>query len=81
MSFNQPEEEEGKHYHSVEGEPILRRATSIETEVRTRKDSAIEFLGHTTEAEQVGVFSVSQYVPPFLADAIFCGHLVTDLDR
>lgn len=55
------------------GEQITRKPTEIEVEVARRKGSAHNVVDHLTQ-------NVSTYLPPFLADAIFVGHLVTDMD-
>ena len=52
---------------------IFRKRTVTEYEVLKRKDSAHEAVSHLES-------KVQHYVPEILENAIFCGHLVTDLD-
>ena len=57
------------------GEEITRKPTVTEVEVAKRKGSA-----HTIASTLHDAFDVETYMPPFLSDAIFVGHLVTDMD-
>lgn len=59
-----------------DGLVITRKRTVIEKEFAKHKDAASEMLKHLPE---LSVQSVP-YVPQTLAGALFCGHLVTDLD-
>ena len=52
-----------------------RKRTTIEKESSRRRDAAKEFISHLP-AE----ISVKEYLPSGLSGAIFCGHLVADLD-
>ena len=54
---------------------LLRNPTVPEIEVLKRKEAA-----HTLIEQLPPTPSVAAYMPPFLSDAIFCGHLVTDMD-
>jgi hypothetical protein len=61
-----------------DGSPVRRRLTSTETEVVRRKSAVDDIVSRMPE--QPSMPQVSAYIPFMLADAIFCGHLVTDLD-
>ena len=63
---------EEKEY--TEGQ-IFRKRTVAEHEVLKRKDAAHEFISHLESGPEV-----RPYIPNLLENAIFCGHLVTDLD-
>jgi len=65
-----------KEYSHEGNTTIVRKSTVVEKAVSKRKGAAHEFLAHFTEGE----FEVESYIPPTLKDAIFCGHLVADLD-
>jgi len=69
---------EEKNYTTVgeDGLQVTRKKTLIEREVSLRQTGAEEFLSHIPVSEE----AVSPYLPPTLQNAIFCGHLVTDLD-
>jgi inorganic pyrophosphatase/exopolyphosphatase len=60
-----------------EGVSVLRKRTIAEAEVLRRKTAAHDYLSHLPEA---AVPEVKPYIPEILGGAIFCGHLVTDLD-
>ena len=67
----------------VEGsadDAVLRVQTTIERETNKRKLAAHEFLTHIPDNVDDELPSVTSYIPPTLKDAIFCGHLVADLD-
>lgn len=66
---------EEKAYTETDGLELRRRRTAIETDVRTFKNAA-----HKIVSQVDSLPPVAHYVPHFLSDAIFCGHLVTDLD-
>jgi inorganic pyrophosphatase/exopolyphosphatase len=51
------------------------KKTTVEREADKRREKAHEYVSHLP-AE----FSVKEYMPSQLSGAIFCGHLVTDLD-
>jgi len=59
---------------------ISRKRTTAENEVIKRKDAAHEFISHLEAEEFHFRHEVNPYMPNFLENAIFCGHLVTDLD-
>eukprot|EP01038_Epipyxis_sp_PR26KG_P010720 gene10720-14396_t len=70
---------EEKAYTQTEGGiQITRKITSIEKEYSTRKDAAHEFITHLPAESSLP--TVEAYIPATLSNAIFCGHLVTDLD-
>ena len=57
---------------------VTRKQTVMEKEVGKRKDAAVSFLKSVPDEEHLP--EVETYMPPTLQDAIFVGHLVTDLD-
>jgi len=57
---------------------ISRKQTVIEKVVSNRKEAAHIFTSNLKEATALPEFD--PYFPPTLQNAIFCGHLVTDLD-
>ena len=60
---------------------VLRKRTIAETEVLKRKTAAHDYLSHMPQAaEPSDMPDVKPYIPEILGGAIFCGHLVTDLD-
>ena len=76
---NEHKIEEEKQYTSVgEGVQIFRKKTDIERETLKRKDVAHEFVSKLPTVAELP--SVKAYIPQSLGDALFCGHLVTDLD-
>jgi hypothetical protein len=66
---------EEKQYTEADGMQITRKRTTIEKEVTSRQPAAHEFLSHIPTLPPV-----QAYIPQTLSNAIFCGHLVTDLD-
>jgi len=64
---------------SVAGIAVTRKQTLIEKEQSKRKDAANLFLRSVPDAD-AALPEVDTYMPPTLQSAIFCGHLVTDLD-
>jgi inorganic pyrophosphatase/exopolyphosphatase len=71
-----PQEE--KHYTETdEGIKIVRQRTTVEKEFYKRKAAAQSFI---TQLPKEPLPHVDAYIPPCLSGAIFCGHLVTDLD-
>ena len=52
--------------------------TTLEHDVETRKEAVHQLVHKFTEDKPLPM--VSSYMPSILSDAIFCGHLVTDLD-
>jgi hypothetical protein len=55
------------------------RMSTAEQEVKKR-ESTVKSVLATIRPEQEELPSVTSYIPQILSDAIFCGHLVTDLD-
>lgn len=74
-SFNSEEKEYTKTDDDI---TIVRKRTVIEKEFNKRKDAAHEFITHLPA--ETDLPEVDHYIPELLSDAIFCGHLVTDLD-
>ena len=66
-----------KAYCSSDGASVTRKRTIAETEVLKRKTAAHEFISHLPVPAQI---EVEPYIPQLLAGAVFCGHLMTDLD-
>ena len=60
---------ENEHFH------ITRKQTTIERDAFLRKEKAQEYV-RQLPAE----ISLKEYMPSQLSGALFCGHLVTDLD-
>ncbi len=57
---------------------VSRKRSIVEKEFSKRKVAAHEFVSHLPKESQLP--SVEAYIPQCLSGAIFCGHLVTDLD-
>ena len=57
---------------------IRRKRTVAEIEVLKRKSAAHEFISHLPAEPTLP--DVEPYIPQLLSGAIFCGHLMTDLD-
>lgn len=72
--------EEKDYTKSSDGVQIYRKRTVAENEVLKRKDAAHEFISHLHEHEDKALPQAKPYMPNLLENAIFCGHLVTDLD-
>ena len=70
--------EEKQYTETEEGVKISRKRTTVEKEFSKRKVAAHEFVSHLPEQSQLP--TVEAYIPQTLSGAIFCGHLVTDLD-
>eukprot|EP01038_Epipyxis_sp_PR26KG_P010721 gene10721-14397_t len=73
-----PIEEEKNYTDTAEGVHISRKRTVVEKEISSRKDAAHEIITHLPL--EPALPSVDAYIPQMLSGAIFCGHLVTDLD-
>ena len=59
---------------------VLRRErTKLEHEVIARHDAAQALIDHLS-ANEVGEDPTRVYIPTMLAGALFCGHVVTDMD-
>jgi len=75
------EDKEYEHSEGQGGVVVTRKRTVVEKEVSRRKDTAHEFVSKELPPEEsTEKYNVSPYIPHGLANAIFCGHLVTDLD-
>ena len=70
--------EEKQYVGADDGVQISRKRTTIEREASKRKEAAAEAVSHLPAEFELPV--CKPYWPNALADAIFCGHLVTDLD-
>ncbi len=70
--------EEKQYTETDEGVKISRKRTTVEKEFSKRKVAAHEFVSHLPKESTLP--SVEAYIPQCLSGAIFCGHLVTDLD-
>ncbi|RYH02050.1 hypothetical protein EON65_48105 [archaeon] len=73
--MNSTSSNEEKIYSDDTNYHITRKKTTIEREALKRKDVAQEYISHLPLE-----ITVEDYIPSALAGAIFCGHLVTDLD-
>lgn len=69
---------EQKEYMEVDGVKISRKRTIVETESQKRKEVAHEYVSHLPPTAELP--AVEKYMPGLLSGAIFCGHLVTDMD-
>eukprot|EP00600_Ochromonadales_sp_CCMP1393_P004790 CAMPEP_0174963242 /NCGR_PEP_ID=MMETSP0004_2-20121128/5221_1 /TAXON_ID=420556 /ORGANISM="Ochromonas sp., Strain CCMP1393" /LENGTH=409 /DNA_ID=CAMNT_0016211845 /DNA_START=165 /DNA_END=1391 /DNA_ORIENTATION=- len=67
------------YMETVDGVQISIRRTIVEKESDLRKDAAIDTVSHLSSAPLLST-QVDKYMPHQLANAIFCGHLVTDMD-
>lgn len=63
----------------ISDKDVTMRLSIAETEVK-RRESTVKTVLATMRPEQQELPSVQSYIPHILSDAIFCGHLVTDLD-
>lgn len=68
---------EEKQYTEDDGMTIVRKRTVIEKESIKHRAQAHEVVTHLPASD---LPSVQAFIPQTLANAIFCGHLVTDLD-
>jgi hypothetical protein len=68
----------GRSMTAPAGMSVTRKQTVMEKEVGKRKDAAASFLKSVPDEDHLP--EVETYMPPTLQDAIFVGHLVTDLD-
>jgi hypothetical protein len=75
-----PTDFEEKEYFELEDEHIHvgRKRTTVEKELRKHKVQAHEIVIHLPETPELPL--VEAYIPQTLSNAIFCGHVVTDLD-
>jgi hypothetical protein len=64
-------------YSESEGFSISRKRTTIERESLKRKQAAQEYVNQLPPEITT---SIKEYLPSQLSGALFCGHLVTDLD-
>ena len=67
-----------KQYDEGDQDHLMRNPTVPEIEVLKRKEAVASLMEHMPSITETP--SVAAYMPPFLNDAIFCGHLVTDMD-
>jgi len=63
----------------VDGD-VSRKRTTVEKEVAKHRNTAHELVITQLPPEPTNLHSVDPYIPQALCGAIFCGHLVTDLD-
>jgi hypothetical protein len=70
--------EEKNYCETNDGVQVARHRTVVETESNKRRAAASKVVSHLHPVSELP--SVDRYMPHQLADAIFCGHLVTDLD-
>jgi hypothetical protein len=76
-TYSQSNIEEKQYTETDEGVKISRKRTTVEKEASKRQVAAHEYVSHLPKsADKVK----NPYIPQCLSDAIFCGHLVTDLD-
>jgi manganese-dependent inorganic pyrophosphatase len=78
LDLNMPDNQNQESHESYRESPgfhISRKKTTIEREFSKRRDLAQEYISHLPED-----FAIKDYLPSALEGAIFCGHLVTDLD-
>lgn len=68
--FSDPNEQDGIQ--------ISRKRTIVEKEFSKRQVAAHEFVSHLPPESELP--AVDPYIPSCLSGAVFCGHLVTDLD-
>lgn len=68
-----------KDEDGIADKDVTMRLSIAETEVR-RRESTVKSVLANMRPEHQELPSVSSYIPHILGDAIFCGHLVTDLD-
>lgn len=59
---------------------VSRKRTTVEKEVAKHHKAAHELVTTQLPEEASNLYSIDPYIPQALAGAIFCGHLVTDLD-
>ncbi len=63
-------------YRETDDFHITRKQTVVEREALKRKNRATEVVSHLPSE----VVNMKEYMPSGLSGALFCGHLVTDLD-
>lgn len=69
-------EEEDQNYSDTESFHITRKQTTIEREAEKRREVAQEYVKQLPPE----ISNLKEYLPSQLSGALFCGHLVTDLD-
>ena len=69
----------GKQYTDSDGVTVVRKRTTIENEMIAHREAAANIVASVPE-ESAALPDIQLYLPTTLKDAIFCGHLVTDLD-
>jgi inorganic pyrophosphatase/exopolyphosphatase len=68
-----------KQYENTDGSTVYRHRTKVETVVLDREEAAHQ-IAQSLPQEETVVPRVDLFLPEALKDAIFVGHLVTDLD-
>lgn len=68
-----------KAYENTDGSTVYRHRTNVETVVLDREKAAHE-IAESLPKEETVVPKVDLFLPEALRDAVFVGHLVTDLD-
>eukprot|EP01040_Poterioochromonas_malhamensis_P003442 gene3442-3668_t len=68
--------EEDQNYSDTESFHITRKQTTIEREAEKRREVAQEYVKQLPPE----ISNLKEYLPSQLSGALFCGHLVTDLD-
>jgi len=67
-----------KLYTETDGVDISRKRTVIEKETEMRRNAAEKAV--RTLSPEASLPNVEDYMPQLLSGALFCGHLVTDMD-
>ena len=67
-----------KLYTETDGVDISRKRTVIEKETEMRRNAAEKAV--RTLSPEAALPNVEDYMPQLLSGALFCGHLVTDMD-
>ena len=70
--------QEEKQYTDMDGVRVVRRRTVVEKDLIQRRGAAHQYISQLPSESQLP--EVGVYIPQALSSAIFCGHLVTDLD-
>lgn len=72
--------DEDTPYTEIDGVNIYRKKTVVEAESCKRRDEAHEYVERLPHHASAPLKRVKKYMPQLLSGAIFCGHLVTDMD-
>jgi len=70
--------DEKQYTETSDGIDISRKRTVIEKETEMRRNAAEKAV--RTLSPETTLLSVEDYMPQLLSGALFCGHLVTDMD-